>query len=124
MRVTFQILVWGVQVNYIVLAIQLRYVVVGLKLSFHFISFQDPTAATADKGFNARFTRFKAGHKVRLMGPLLSSGLTMSSRFLPALTTMKFRFSKNAQTLLIQKAATVTGDYKLAIDDIYLQIKR
>ena len=71
-----------------------------------------------------RYDRFSEGKRVKLYGPLLSSGVTQNSRAFPPLSDFKFVFRKNPETFHITKESSMDGTFFIQIIDFKIKLKR
>ena len=85
----------------------------------------DPSPATdPDPEIKRRYERFSQGKRVRLFGPLLSSGITQCHKVLPSLTHLKIKMTKSDAAFHVIQPATIDGDFFLKIDEAVLNLKR
>ena len=61
---------------------------------------------------------------MRLIGPILSSGITQSSKVLPSLSTVRIKYTKNGRAFHVVQPTTTTGNFFLKIEELSLNIKR
>ena len=71
-----------------------------------------------------RFERFRGSKSVLMVGPLLSSGATMTTKALPSLTTVKIKFTKSDMSYHVTHGPDVAGTFFLKIEKATLFIKR
>ena len=77
-----------------------------------------------DPAILKRYTKFLGGKSVFLAGPILSSGITQSSKILPSLTTLQFQFTKSEKAVQVTHPAALDGTFFLQIEEACLFIKR
>lgn len=88
------------------------------------LSQTEPDEKDGDDSIKRRYDRFSLGKRVRLYGPVLSSGVTQCHKVFPSLTKVKITFTKSDGAFQIVRPTAADGDYFIKIDDACLNLKR